>query len=485
VRFRSLPLGRRNDKFAALGLVDIDDDGWTECPTGWRDPFLPASTGTWSTFPALGDLFVYDGSGVMPGRTWVIAPDKATLADRWNALRRADDDHKEDLFQPHLRNGKPGDKHVRKVVLAGLGDQPSRFMPVAMDHGALIPPVQYAFRSFDRQWIIPDSRLINQANPGLWTAHSDRQIYLTAPHDRSPTSGPPLTATAAIPDLHHYAARGGRVFPLWLDPGATVSNVRPGLVALLSDRYATATATDPTDVFAYVTAVVAHPTFTTRFGNDLSTPGLRVPLTTDRDLFERAAELGRRVLWPQAFGERFADPGAGRPSGPPRLPPDRAPTVPVDGAISSAVGQLPDAMAYDANANRLRIGGGFIANVTPAMWAYEVSGMRVLPQWFSYRRANRERPLMGDKRPPSRLTEIQPDRWLPEYTTELLHVLNVLGLLIDIEADQADLLDRICDGTLLSTIDLTEAGALDLPGGYQTKPSHSTAMPGGTQLDLD
>ena len=58
------------------------------------------------------------------------------------------------------------------------------------------------------------------------------------------------------------------------------------------------------------------------------------------------------------------------------------------------------------------------------------SGKRVLTQWFSYRKKNRERPIIGDRRPPSKLGEIQPDRWLGEYTTELLNVLNVLGRLV-------------------------------------------------------
>lgn len=79
----------------------------------------------------------------------------------------------------------------------------------------------------------------------------------------------------------------------------------------------------------------------------------------------------------------------------------------------------------------------------------EVSGKRVLTQWFSYRKKNRERPIIGDRRPPSKLGEIQPDRWLAEYTTELLNVLNVLALLVELEPDQAKLLEAICDGPTL------------------------------------
>ena len=83
------------------------------------------------------------------------------------------------------------------------------------------------------------------------------------------------------------------------------------------------------------------------------------------------------------------------------------------------------------------------------MWRYEVSGKRVLGQWFSYRKKNRERPIIGDRRPPSKLGDIQPDHWLAEYTTELLNVLNVLALVVEMEPGQAQLLEEICDGPIL------------------------------------
>ena len=81
--------------------------------------------------------------------------------------------------------------------------------------------------------------------------------------------------------------------------------------------------------------------------------------------------------------------------------------------------------------------------VPPAVWAYEVSGKRVLTQWFSYRKKNRERPIIGDRRKPSELGDIQPDHWLAEYTTELLNVLHVLALLVELEPAQAQLLEAI------------------------------------------
>jgi hypothetical protein len=118
-------------------------------------------------------------------------------------------------------------------------------------------------------------------------------------------------------------------------------------------------------------------------------------------------------------------------------------------------GGFPDALKHDAAKYRLLVGTGFVDSVLPAVWADEVSGKQVLRQWFSYRRYNRERPLIGDKRPPSPLGDIQPDRWLPEYTSGLINVLNVLALLVELEPKQADLLKRVCDGPLIPASKLT------------------------------
>ncbi len=110
---------------------------------------------------------------------------------------------------------------------------------------------------------------------------------------------------------------------------------------------------------------------------------------------------------------------------------------------------MPDTIEYDEAQRQLKIGAGFIDNVPPAVWLYEVSGKRVLTQWFSYRKKNRERPIIGDRRPPSKLGEIQPDHWLAEYTTELLNVLNVLALLVEMEPAQSQLLEAIRGGPTL------------------------------------
>jgi hypothetical protein len=79
---------------------------------------------------------------------------------------------------------------------------------------------------------------------------------------------------------------------------------------------------------------------------------------------------------------------------------------------------------------------------------------------------------MGDRRPPSPLQAIQPDHWPAEYTTDLLDLLNVLTLLVDLEPEQAKLLDRVCGGPLISEAELQTEGALGASSATGT-PSES------------
>jgi Type ISP C-terminal specificity domain len=465
VFFRELPKGDRKEKFNTLNAVSLDDPEWVNCPSGWRDPFLPAATGLWATFPTLKDLFAYDGSGVMAGRTWVIAPDAASLNGRWQRITSEKDLEKKDLlFHPH----EGGDKTASKKSTAGLVGHEYRAEAVKDDKQAAITPTRYSFRSLDRQWIIPDARLINRPNPTLWNSYSSRQVYLTGLERHSPTSGPAITFAGHIPDHDHYKGSfAGRVRPLWSDRAATQPNIKPAFLTHLAKAYGRSVKAE--DVMAYLAAVMAHPAFTERFESDLVQPGLRAPVTADAKLFVEATVLGAEVVWLHCYGERFTDPTANRPKQAPRLAKESAPKIPVGGMIPPAPEPLPEMMDYDPGQRRLKIGKGYIDNVTPEMWAYEVSGKQILPQWFSYRRRDRSRPVIGEKRPPSPLEEIKPKGWLPEYTIDLLDLLHVLGRLIALEPAQANLLSRICAGPLRSADELSAAGAFAAPDAASAK----------------
>jgi hypothetical protein len=154
VRYLSLPMGKQKLKFEVLTTLSLHGSVWEEGASGWREPFLPKQSDHWASFPALSELFVWSSPGVKTHRTWVIAPDVQSLAKRWDRLRHEKNkEKKEELF--HV----DGDRYPTKTVKIDLGPYHVRLVSVSQDEGAVVEPIRYAFRSFDRQWIIPDHRL--------------------------------------------------------------------------------------------------------------------------------------------------------------------------------------------------------------------------------------------------------------------------------------------------------------------------------------
>ena len=234
-------------------------------------------------------------------RTWVIAPDAQSLARRWAVLQgETNPERRVQLYHPDR------DRGLDKIVKVNLGSYTTRPVPVGADNGAVVDPIRYAFRSFDRQWIIPDHRLLSQARSRLWDGYSQRQVYLTGLDAHSPSSGPAVTFAADIPDNDHYRGSfGGRAYPLWADRAATQPNVPVELLAHLAKTYGRDVGA--ADVMAYIGAVMAHPAFTGKFEKNLVRPGLRLPLTAIAALFEEAVALGSEVIWLHCYGERFTD----------------------------------------------------------------------------------------------------------------------------------------------------------------------------------
>jgi hypothetical protein len=303
--------------------------------------------------------------------------------------------------------------------------------------------------------------VIDRARPPLWQVHGPSQIFAVEQHAHPLGNGPGLVFAAFAPDMDYFNGRGGRVLPLYRDRAAGPANLAPGLMRLLSQRLGLSV-TVP-EVLAYIAAVTAHSGYTVRFAEDLRTPGVRVPLTADPELWAQAVHLGKRVIWLHTYGERFADPAEGRPAGPPR--PDLDHRVKVQAAIPGTVEEMPDDISYDAETATLHVGAGRISPVRPEVWAYEISGMKVVKKWFGYRKKN----PAGRKSSP--LDDIHTEEWPAEFTTELLQLLNVLTLCVELEPDQADVLERICNGPLVTVADLEQANVLPVPSGTRKPPA--------------
>lgn len=448
VRFAAVS-GVREEKFTALRDLDVDGPGWEDCATEWHAPFLPAAAGSWAALPALDDLLAWSGSGTMPGRTWVVDASPEVLRARWDRLVTAPEDERAALLAEH-----PKDRTIHTRLSDNLPGYEVRGA-IADERDACPEPLRYGLRTLDRGWIVPDKRVINRPNPGLWQVRGAAgQVFMTAPDDVAPTDGPSASFTHLVPDLHHYHGRGGRAFPLWLDSAGTRHNVVPGLLGHLGGVYGQPV-TGP-DLFAYLAAVTAHPAYVARYRGDLLTPGLRIPLTADAARFRRGAELGQRVLWLHAYGERFADPAQDRPAGPPRVAGEGRPLVTV--AIPDTEDGMPETIEHDPATSTLHVGAGRVTGVTTEMWEYETSGYKVVRRWFAKRKRE------PDGRRSSPLDGIVARTWDPDWTAELIDLLNVVALLVELEPEQAKLLDEIADGPLVSVEDLTAAGVLPVAG---------------------
>lgn len=433
--------GRRADKYEALAGIGLDGDHWRTARSGWQTPFTPAAESDWDDYPALGDLLPWVAAGIKPNRTWVYAPSIPILAERWKALvTEADAETKATLFK------ETRDATLEKVVLPLPGFQPSEFDgPFKNETRPEPTPVRVGYRSFDRQWILADSRLLDQPRPDLWAAKVPGQVFTVEQHSKRISDGPGVVFSSLIPDMDHFkGSEGGRTLPLLHPDGS--ANLAPGLAEALSTLLEVAV--DAEDVLAYVAAVAAHPGFTDRFSDELGTPGIRVPLTTDSDLFSEATSLGRNVVWLHTYGEALADPSEGQPAGDIRFP-SGDPRQPL---AHQPVTQMPTGFSYDADRQALKLGHGEWGPVGPQAISYTVGGKQILRSWLNYRKK-----VPGGKKT-SPLDRVHVDSWPTEWTIELIDLLTVLTRLVELEPAQSDLLDRIVKGPIATAEALSEHG---------------------------
>ncbi|OQY30210.1 MAG: hypothetical protein B6244_01210 [Candidatus Cloacimonetes bacterium 4572_55] len=422
--------GGRDEKLRALDQINHAADlEWQEVPTGWQAPFRPTDEGDFFTWPSICDVFPWQNNGVQCKRTWPIAPTEEVIKKRWQTLLRSDN---------RARAMKESGDRTIALSQTDIFDLTKRLQPIEKLKEDELPHkiAAYAYRSFDRQYLLADNRLISRPRLHLWLAHSNRQIYMTSLFNHPLGFGPAITVCANIPDLHHFRASYGakEAMPLYRDQAATKPNILPGLLDQLTRQYDAKIT--PEDMVGYVYGLLAQPTYTQRFHDELINRDVRVPLTKDGKLFRQVADYGQWLIWLHTYGERLYN--TDRPQR--RIPRGSARCTK---AISDAPDAYPNDFSYDEK-GVIHIGDGEFAPVIPEIWDFQVSGFKVTRSWLGYRMKNRK----GRKSSP--LDDIHPRVWPHQFTREFLELLWVLEKTIAGYSEQERLFHAVLESELFT-----------------------------------
>jgi Type ISP C-terminal specificity domain len=431
--------GSRQQKLATLDSRSLSSLVWSLVEAKQRQSLRPATGGRgWAMHPELINLFPMQMPGCMWNRTWPVGPSPTTLAKRWERLLSTTDvDDRAACFV----TPKTGRNINTKV-----GDLPRlRDLPASADHLGI---VRFAFRSFDRQWAFEDPRLAALERPALWASLSEHQIFLVTLATAALGDGAAATPSIHVPDKHYFNGRGGKdVIPLYRDADGT-PNVDPRLPTVLKGLFkGDGHLMEPLSVevlFAYCFGVLAGTDYTDRFRDELETPGPRIPLTRDRQLFDEMVAHGQELLWLQTFGERF------RTKQRKALKPDSSIKWT---KLPSRLPQDSKDFAYDPAEEVLKVADGVLAGIGQSVWDFEVSGMQIIKKWLGYRTAKGAGKAASSDSP---LDKIRPTRWEPEWSEELREIVHVLTETERLAPRGIELLDRIMAGDLISADELPQ-----------------------------
>ena len=436
------------EKMQALAALDLDGAEFEPVRSGWGDKFAPEAGGDWDSYPELPDFYLDHFPGIDPSRSWVYDPSLSILEERWAELIEGTDlqvraERFKKTDSTSIFAGKkplPGDDTFQGSH-ESLNDQIAR--EVIPDAPNIVP---VGYRSFDRQYILADARLIHRPSPKLWEYRIPDQIFIVEQHSRHPKAGPGLYISSLIPDKNSFkGSEGGRVHPAFAVDGSP--NLTEPTARLLSQRFG---ADAPGDLVYYLAALTGHPGYVRTFDKPLQQAGIRVPLTADPALWERAVQLGKNVVWLHTYGER-GEPLPGMkylhqlPEGADytlptptvdmgRTMPEKKPSFSPD-PVNSLSEELNNPVMGTVSFGQARC-----ENVEKRVFDYTIGGNQVLGLWAKYRL---KKPVV---RRSSSLNDIVQREWPEAWSEEYERLLYTLTHLVHLEPAQEKLLDEVLAG---------------------------------------
>lgn len=435
------------EKMQGLAALDLDGAEFEPVRSGWGDKFAPEAEGDWDSYPELEDLYAKFYPGVKPNRTWVYAPSESILQERWAELIEGTDlKVRAERFKETASIGIARGKDPLSGVDTFQGSKESLNDQIVRE---LIPDtpniVQVGYRSFDRQYILADSRLLHRASPDLWEHRVPGQIFIVEQNAHYPKAGPGLYFSALIPDMDAFNNRGGRAHPV-LNVNGTPNLTEPA-AQMLHERFGDSA---PGDLVYYLAALTGHPGYVRTFDKPLQQAGIRIPLTADPELWERAVQLGKQIVWLHTYGER-GEPLPGMqylhqlPEGADYTLP--TPTVDMGKTMPEKKPSFSpdpvDSLSEEKNnpaMGTVSFGQARCENVEKRVFDYTIGGNQVLGLWAKYRLKKPETKWS------SSLNDIVQREWPEAWSEEYERLLYTLTHLVHLEPAQEKLLDEVLAG---------------------------------------
>lgn len=427
-------------------ITKLSDLQWIDCPDKLSDPFTPVENKVYSNWPSLKEIMPVSYTGVKASRSWIIAPNKETLSLRWRKLIAKSDDETKAKLHVMTRDRKIN-KTYRALPPSSMELPPINTLDTDCD---MIEPIQFAYKPFDRQYIIPDNRLMDSPSPELWRLHNVNQVYLTTASAMNLSVGPACLVCAEIPNIHHFRGSYGSkdIYPFLCETSPIVrSNIDPNLIETLTS-YLGELVSDK-QIFEYVYAITSCPHYLEIFVKDINNDRIRIPFTKNRDLFLKMSEIGNELIWLHTYGKYAYNKKQGITS------------IPIKTKCTSQVLPKEDAtyrISYDELSNSLCIGKGVFTPVSRSVYDFEISGYNVLHNWISARlprTANKAADCFD-------LEKLLPiTKWTSDFTKELVYLISILENSTSVNAQAGAMLDQIISTELLSLEELMTSPTQD------------------------
>lgn len=366
--------GTREAKYASLDAHDQGCTDWAELnPKSPFYFFVPRDeehTEQYRKFIPVPEIFPVKVTGIVTARDrFVFDFDRNALLRRINQFRDCNltDDFIRQTY--HLKDTRGWKLSQRRKNLAEMENWRDYVVPCL-------------YRPFDTRSLYYHPYMVDWGRPEVMRHMlAGKNVALITPKQHKDEFGAFIThsigahKSVAAYDINYY-------FPLYLYPSADKNqllshhelterrpNLNPTLVATLTEAYGSEPS--PEEIFQYIYATLYSNVYREKYAEFLRTDFPRIPFTSDHELFDELAALGKSLVDLHLLRSDELDP----------------PIAKFEGDGDGIVQTGKKGLRYDPKTERVYINETqYFEGVPPQVWEYQIGGYQVCHKWLKDRK---------------------------------------------------------------------------------------------------